>query len=1326
MSAIFALKGYRTQFLYSLYKLLIEYNNNYIFQPEGKFEDLDILDLASNYVEIIQIKNKNATLTYSDLISKSDSFFRRAENALIHSPKAIIKLVSFSEISEEITNTSKLAAKLKKSGFKDVSVKSIQENFQSEIVNETEVKNRILQILKETSLFSDPNIALELLLYWLFIAGENQESIVSKQIIERLEKIGKFINEQTSFNLQFGNTIVPFSTKSIEQDDIEVYREGFYYGVAAKYEHILANLDVNRIEKIDAIENAFKNNNIVFIHGASGQGKSTLAYRYINNFTSDQTAYELKLSQNLVEIYQTINSLDSLSKGLDFPVLLYIDIKPQDIYWNNILKELYGKKNLRFLITIRQEDWNVTSLGIDFKFSEIDLNFNKHEAKIIYESLSEFKQDLKFIDFEESWDRFQNKGMLLEYVYLINQGDTLKSRLEQQIRAIEVKVVAKKTDELEILRYVCLADVFNSKISFKQLATNLKIKTPKFYIDYFEKEYLLQYSDNKEYVTGLHPIRSKLLCEILFDESNFVDINCYIKNSLNLIDEKDLQVYLLESFIKGFEIDVCIDVLRQKKFNTWSAYAGILNALLWKGVYDFVFVNNITVINRLYSELNGLWSFNIPFDFTNKRDKGIYGICENYYSDEKRQAIDLIHKDFTSKEIVYDYVKSWLLNISSLTASTVNSIDVKSLGEINFWISLLGLDIKTIQSIDELSQNLTDDLSLKDFSILLFGLQLNNFNVAYVKEIKDQFILRLRNDNNLIFFEETAKIESKYFYDAIAFDNKSYEEGDIFNKMSMKIIDLLRYAFPDKEIYSIKGLGLSFFGFEMPHDPTRKEIPLDNIPNPFLVTNNALVGNLYDFQFKPSDWSEYITLVTQKRLEYVELTSSLILKFEEYFKTNDFQTFVNSLKEIQEKSLNIKPIPFPKNISDKWGYISDGSNINGVDADEHIKSFIEGISSLRKYSKLKGLLNSYFNALGGFFNNLETNVINVLKIRLSLNENDDYNPNPAFINIKNALKNAPLLNQEIILLFEKFLEENKSNIIFEKENKNLQVLFNCWHQFYFKKGDLHKKIVKQTNANFEIVKLDIRKRLLSERKNIFKETGFQLNVNLAGNLNILVLTCEINSNEFINSVVAARQYLQRTVNANFISVKSIYIENNIKKAIFIPLFSGKPINKIAVEIMLFNLDKELGEEGTFFNPFYQIEDEVKDLMKFEFWNEIIPSVSDCERVIGDLATLKELWMQIENIKKSEPKLDTIGINILEKYKEKITSFLIDRVRISSASWDNIKGNFDDEQLRDEITNILNLYLNDRVFDLEQVGSILESLESNYRPFVEKVIELNRN
>lgn len=73
MSAIAALKGYRTQFLYSLHRIVFGVTDDYVYHIEGEFEDLDIIDNNGKYVECLQVKNLSDSLTFSDLFSAKDS-----------------------------------------------------------------------------------------------------------------------------------------------------------------------------------------------------------------------------------------------------------------------------------------------------------------------------------------------------------------------------------------------------------------------------------------------------------------------------------------------------------------------------------------------------------------------------------------------------------------------------------------------------------------------------------------------------------------------------------------------------------------------------------------------------------------------------------------------------------------------------------------------------------------------------------------------------------------------------------------------------------------------------------------------------------------------------------------------------------------------------------------------------------------------------------------------------------------------------------------------------------------------------------------------------
>ena len=119
MSAIAALKGYRTQFLYSLHRIITDSENNHTYHIEGKFEDLDILDDTGKYIECLQVKNLSTTLSFSDLFSAQDSFFSRIVKVSNNNPNVTATIVSFNPVSIELNDDSKLNVKLKSKKFNE-------------------------------------------------------------------------------------------------------------------------------------------------------------------------------------------------------------------------------------------------------------------------------------------------------------------------------------------------------------------------------------------------------------------------------------------------------------------------------------------------------------------------------------------------------------------------------------------------------------------------------------------------------------------------------------------------------------------------------------------------------------------------------------------------------------------------------------------------------------------------------------------------------------------------------------------------------------------------------------------------------------------------------------------------------------------------------------------------------------------------------------------------------------------------------------------------------------------------------------------------------
>lgn len=121
------------------------------------------------------------------------------------------------------------------------------------------------------------------------------------------------------------------------------------------------------------------------------------------------------------------------------------------------------------------------------------------------------------------------------------------------------------------------------------------------YITNLEKEYLLEHIEDSMYLSGMHYVRSEILCEILFDENKFINKTDYINALISLVNESDLHSFLLNSFDNNYDvISLFKEIKRNDLHFSWVGVANILKALLWKGVYDFVFVDNYLLFEGLY------------------------------------------------------------------------------------------------------------------------------------------------------------------------------------------------------------------------------------------------------------------------------------------------------------------------------------------------------------------------------------------------------------------------------------------------------------------------------------------------------------------------------------------------------------------------------------------------------------------------------------------------------------------------------------------------------------------------------------------------------
>ncbi len=669
-----AYRGYRKQALYALSRILNASNSpRHFFQPE-KYEDLTIFDDASKVLEVIQVKDYTDPLSISNFSSdKSDSFFRRSLQLMKEHPTATIKIISFGPVGKEMADAwsgnksacLSIAKKLKGRGYSSQDIEKLFRNITVHKEEEELLNDEIFSSLKDRLTGIDPENSFDLLHYWLFRASENREVITYGDLKKKINSVGRYLTERATHHQEWFTSIVPLEDSIIDESERNTLSKEFYQGVGAtQYRHILAGLDVLRGGKLQAIDDALNNKRIAVIHGASGQGKSTLAFRYLHDYFPEQWRFEIRLIENRQHALQIARALAGHAKAINVPMVVYIDVSPRDIGWPDLVKELSIEKNICVLVTIREEDFRRAYVSrSDFDFEAIELTFSETEAAEIFDSLTAVQRSGHFLSFEEAWKRFGSKGPLLEFIYLITQNEALRDRLRNQITRLKDLVRQGEFDrkELQMLRMIAVASAYDARLAIEPLCRYLDLREPSRTIELFESEYLLKQSSDKRYIEGLHPIRSSIMVSYLTDDSSNPWLGL-ASECLPIIVEDDLEVFLLHGFSKHKKDaqGLLVTILEQQP-QTWTGLAGILRTLLWYGVSKYV-ADDEALIREIFEKFNVGWHLVLDFDIANVSKGKAADLFKDmdFISEQTRKSIELYQDRQTSKERVFIYASEWL------------------------------------------------------------------------------------------------------------------------------------------------------------------------------------------------------------------------------------------------------------------------------------------------------------------------------------------------------------------------------------------------------------------------------------------------------------------------------------------------------------------------------------------------------------------------------------------------------------------------------------------------------------------------------------------
>lgn len=704
-----------------------------------------------------------------------------------------------------------------------------------------------------------------------------------------VDKFKALLNEYGIHPLESSQTVSDLSSEIIalredrdfDDEERKELSEGFGQGISAQYEHILADLDVKRHQKMKDIAQKFEEKRVVIIHGASGQGKTTLAYRYLHDHVRQMPRFKIECVQDRRHVFELASKIVDYAKTLGAPIFVYFDVSAQENDWIDLAKQLSLHRNIFFLITIREEDFKRANIsGAEIQFSDIELTFHKAEAQEIYQAITAKHISAEFLSFDDAWNKFGGEGPLMEFVYLVVHSDTLRERLQQQIQRLENEVVSKKLppEVLELLRLVSVASTYEARLKVMPLVKYLNLPAPKAIFKTLEKEYFLRISPDGHLVKGLHSIRSAILSDILNDPA-FSPWSEDARICFPFLHESDLEIFLLYAFSRHSKaIKPLLETLQSFQPESWQGIAGIKRALLWLGISEYV-KSNQNLIREIYEYSGTGWWTILDFDIADAvpgSGQAFHKAFENKISPEWKELIHAFQARQTDKRIVFQPLKEWLATRAQQPTAPTTAHDWAGMTEVAFWIGRLEVACPLADWVNETElDTAVNTLPLDILADLVFGLSLgygNKFG-AWLAKNRSMLIVRFRQETNTIVFEDDGKKLTIHFVlpferqeNGYAADEGVQEEKDLFHEETLYRLRILRKLLPDRQLYASQGYGHRVWNKSMPIDSTTKTgIASSNFPPLWLISINSIFRGLANKQFRLQDWAAYANAVVDFR-----------------------------------------------------------------------------------------------------------------------------------------------------------------------------------------------------------------------------------------------------------------------------------------------------------------------------------------------------------------------------------------------------------------------------------------------------------------------------
>jgi hypothetical protein len=716
-------------------------------------------------------------------------------------------------LSQRVSND--LTELCRRAGFENTNIMQMLKRVSFERISNEDLQARISATIVRCFGLQTSNGDL----YQLVLTSKFLDTAVERGELRRsdLEAIRLFIQE----HIELGTTNPAVQNGWIERlkFDAEMQTEDYYEGSNARPGHIIAGLDVERPRWLDSIQEALQRAGTCVVRTASGQGKSTLLYRYAYKHFQPETTFIVKhlSDESMVgAIKQTVLA----RRALGLPILVLIDNVRNDLrFWYRLAVELAGQ-GVYLLVTLREEDWFRYSGGANgFKWEIVSPTLSLTEARQIY---GEFRQKQRVAagvrSAEWAFEQVAERKLLIEFTYLITHGQMLAERLKEQVQ--EMQRMGEDRAKLHILRLVSVAQSYEARVPISALLRHVNFdQDPDLTIESLQREYLLCDDGACE---GLHFVRSQHLATLLHRN---VPLEHTMAELINILDAENLESFVSMAFVDP-KVDHAALLHALSKRCACEQLETVIRVAkaLFTASETLYYREHQPQFDRVVDEIGTsstmlLCSATLPFQTID-----FLGDMRNILPDNQNLELLSNLADSFSPRRWHDR------NEVRLLQSIINSVDTRylqknfdDLGDFLGWCRLPSLDtsrLKTMLVAHDWKSHVFQG-ELQPVASFLFALRefAQESYDAIIADEKATLVSRYKLISDTLFVEERGE----GVYIEFVVDEKSETSGRPMDQALLRLRNLYKLL-PNYERYCSQGLYAEDYGTERAIDDTHKEI----------------------------------------------------------------------------------------------------------------------------------------------------------------------------------------------------------------------------------------------------------------------------------------------------------------------------------------------------------------------------------------------------------------------------------------------------------------------------------------------------------------------